>query len=123
MLNTTMFTLLAGNPEPWDDEIRESCEPGTRSGTFASGNLCRIQAEQSARGRRSAELVHSVHGWTVRAASGLQGFAIMYRSGDHKPADALKWGCDWANAEPDKREFFVRNDAVERSEKLVARLA
>jgi len=118
MLNTNAFTLLAGKPKEWDDEILICCKGGNRPGTFDSTDLCTIQADQSARGRRSAELVHSVRGWTVRYASGLQGFAILHSSGNHNPKDALKWGIAWACEDPQNREFYVRTDEVERNQDI-----
>lgn len=117
MLNSTHFLLLAGRPQKWDDEIRNECPKGRVSGTYASGPLCRMQANQSARGRRSANLVLSIYGWTVRYASGLQDFSIMFRSGSFDPSSALQWGTDWANADPNNRELYVGYWEIECCEK------
>lgn len=116
MLNTTHFILLAGNPEPWDEEVRRRCQPGKYENTFKSEDLCRVQADQSARGRLSAELVLSQYGWTVRYGSGLQNFSILYKSDDTHPQRAYNWGVRWANEAPDFREFYVRKFDIERAE-------
>jgi len=117
MLNTEHFTLLAGDPTAWDNEVRERCQPGKQPGTFASADLCQVQVDQARRGRLEAELVRSVYGWTVRYASGLQGRAIIYRTGEHSPALALKLGREWVDRDPANRSMFVRKYEVERCER------
>lgn len=117
MLNTHAFTLLAGHPEPWDAEISNGCRPGRHEGTLNSQDLCSLQADQSARGRRSVQLIRSIYGWTLRYASGLQDFAILYSSKDHSPAKALVVGLEWVWRDPDKRELYVSKGEVERCER------
>lgn len=115
MLNTERVMLLAGNPEPWDEEIRKKSRRGSASNTFNSEDLCELQIKQSSRGRLSAHLVLSMYGWTVRYASGLQGFSILYSSRNKDPKQAYDWGVRWTNEDPDKREFFVSRSEVARA--------
>jgi len=103
MLNSEHFQLLAGNPREWDEEtlhrIHEMKEP-----------LTDIQEDQHERGRRSAELLHGVHGWYVRYASGLDDFGVLAREGvelDGSLLSAVFWGVSWTKQDPVNREFFV----------------
>jgi hypothetical protein len=118
MLNTNAFLLLAGDPEHWDNETLTKCRPGSITGTHNSTDLCALQVDQSSRGRRSAQLSLSLYGWTVRHASGLQGRAILFSSKDHDPTKAYEWGCEWANADPHNREFYVSRRDVSDHEQL-----
>ena len=116
MANPKFFTLLAGNPEAWEKEEAEKRVAFKERNPFLCGddNLCHIQSDQARRGRLSARLIHSMRGWTVRYASGIQGFEIMFSSGDHNPAQAMSWGMKWANADPANREFYADNSDVEK---------
>ena len=115
MLNSNGFVLLAGNPQKWDDEIIQRCR--TAGAFFNSEDLCRVQMDQAGRGRLSAHMVLSIHGWTVRYASGLQNFGILFKSTTNDPQVALDWGCKWANQDPDNREFYVAKYEIESAEK------
>ena len=106
MLNTAHFTLLAGEPEPWDAEIRDARGPGF--------SLTEMQVDQHQRGRRSAQLVKTMYGWSVRFASGLDNNAILFgsrqtheRGEDCSIETAIRFGIQWANECPDSREFFA----------------
>ncbi|MBW2672160.1 MAG: hypothetical protein JRD89_01930 [Deltaproteobacteria bacterium] len=118
MLNTNAFLLLAGDPEHWDNETIAKCRPGSIAGTYNSHDLCALQVDQSSRGQRSAQLSLSLYGWTVRYASGLQDRAILFSSKDHDPMKAYEWGCKWANADPNNREFYVGRKDVHDHEQL-----
>jgi hypothetical protein len=108
VLNTQNFILLAGHPEKWDAEFENLSDRGE--------SLVRLQEDQSRRGRIPAHLVLSMYGWTVRYASGLQGFGILHKSGSFDPANAVEWGTQWVNRDADKRELFVSVRDVERAE-------
>jgi hypothetical protein len=104
MLNTQHFILLAGDCGAYDQELLDNVPT---IGLFQSKSLTKLQEEQSARGRLSAQLVLSIYGWTVRYASGLQGFGILRRADSFNPASALEWGRNWVEQDPQNRELFV----------------
>lgn len=111
MLNSTNFTLIAGNPEPWDAEIRDAKADG---GDF---DLCEMQVEQHGRGRRSAHMVPTIHGWSVRLASGLDERQLLLGGygQKHTFAEAVRFGIGWANECPDSREFYVSNRDLDKA--------
>ncbi len=111
MLNTQHFILLAGRPEKWDEEVRH--QASRAADQKVRTNLPKLQEDQHDRGRRSVEVVKSAYGWTVRCAPGLDNFQLL--SGSRHDADwpgayaaAAAWGINWANEDPENREFFVR---------------
>ena len=108
MLNTERFILLAGSPEAWDAEMLALPDRGE--------SLVDLQVSQAGRGRRSAHMVLSIYGWTVRYASGLQNRNILFGSGSFDPKLALDWGVGWANRDPMNREFYVSRYEVDRCE-------
>jgi hypothetical protein len=116
MLNTEHFTLLAGRPEKWDEEVRQHA---SYAGVHNVGiNLPKLQEDQHDRRRRSIEVVKSGCGWTVRCASGLDNFQLIHgaRHDAHWPATyaaAAAWGINWANEDPGNRECFVRKADAE----------
>ena len=107
MLNMTDFELLAGDPRAWDYELTAARALGDRS-------LIETQEDQHRRGRRTAQLVHGIYGWYVRAASSLDTPQVLantqHRGGplDGSYAAALAWGAAWACADPGNRELVVR---------------
>ena len=113
MLNTKYYTLLAGNPEAWDQETRDRCRPGHVPGTYESEDLCRVQVEQHARGRRSATIFQTIFGWSVQYGSNLDGRATLF-GGRSRPnttkQEAIDFGIAWANEAPAYREFYVAKD-------------
>jgi hypothetical protein len=125
MLNTNDYLLLAGNPGPWDDEIRQLATGAQWVGSF---NLPALQELQHRRGRRSAEVVKSLYGFGVRSASGLDGFRLLaakprelkpvFQNSGIEPipgtyASAVAWAMSWAAEDPTNREAFVRNGVAE----------
>jgi len=82
-------------------------------GSVDSKSLMRWQ-ETEGRLWRSVELVKSIYGWTVRASSGLDGFALMAatkeRGGrlDGSFVDAAKWAAEWVALYPERRYAYVR---------------
>lgn len=121
MINTSAFYLLAGKPEAWDNEIKEKCRPGCYENTFNSEDLCTIQVQQYARGRRSIQLCESIYGWYLRSSSGLDGNEVIARVASRggilsgSIEDAIKWGINWANAAPEKREFFASKSDIDKN--------
>lgn len=108
MLNTQHFTVIAGNVDTWDNEIRERVANGE--------DLPSVQVSQYGRGRRSAELVKTFRGWSVRSGTGLDDRRILFGGRNIRPltfAEAVAWGIEWANQDPTNREFFVRNSDLE----------
>ena len=104
MRNTEYFTLLAGNPAAWDAEYN-SLPPRNDNA------LCRLQSAQAARGRLSATLWENIYGWAVGYDSNLQGRSVIRggraEKGMTKEA-AIEAGIEWANKDPENREFYVR---------------
>lgn len=109
-----MRIVLAGNHQKWQDEIEATCPKVGK--LFESNKLCRIQESQSARGRLETHLVRSIYGWTLRYASGLQGFSMIYPSRNHNPADALKVALDWVAENPECRSVTVSTEEIDRCE-------
>jgi hypothetical protein len=117
MLNTEHFTLLAGRPEKWDEEVRQ--QASRAAGQDDGIKLLELQEDQHARGRRSVEVVKSGSGWAVRCASRLDNFQLVggSRADAHWPgtyAVAAAWGINWANEDPANRECFVRRADAEQ---------
>jgi hypothetical protein len=82
-------------------------------------DLCELQKRESRAGYRGAELVATIHGWSVRHASGLQGFGILHRSTSHGTlhdgedsesyADAIAFAERWVAQAPARRYAYKRN--------------
>lgn len=106
MLNDTYYILVAGNPQKWDDETRARCRPGRYENTWNSEDLCKVQIDQHRRGRRSATIVETIYGWSLRSASNLDGRQII--ASRLTRDEAIAAGTAWANEDPDNREFFIR---------------
>jgi len=109
MLNTAHFELLAGNPEKWDEETRRRVAQGE--------SLPNVQIDQHSRGRCAIELVETIYGYSIRYASGLDNWGILFGSRMagrpiHR-AEAIEWGKQWVARDPEKREFFTRKSDKE----------
>mgnify|MGYP000036960180 CR=1 FL=1 len=102
------FIRLAGDTQHWDDEITRRVAAGE--------DLCRLQEEQSARGYLPYRLVLSMYGWTIRYASGLQGFGLVYSSRSFNPADALAEGQRIVARNPRNYELIVSKREIENCE-------
>lgn len=111
MLNTKFFTLIAGNPTKWDEETQKLVDDNNMKG------LVSLQESQAARGRLSAHLIRSMYGWTVRYASGLQNFGLLHSSKSSDIRKAVEFGVEWANQDPQNREFYVSNIEIEKAPK------
>lgn len=100
MMNAAYFTYLAGNSESWDAEMARRVAAGE--------NLCALQIEFHGRGRCEAEVVKTLNGWSVRYASGLNNFGLLFR-GCQTYEEAVAKGTAWVEQTPDHRALFVRN--------------
>lgn len=83
---------------------------------FESNKLCAMQRSQSARGRTEADLGRSMYGWTLRYASGLQGWSIIFASRNHNPATALAEALRWVAVNPECRSVCVSVGEIDRCE-------
>lgn len=74
---------------------------------FDSESLCAWQSSVSQRGIYEAELVMSKYGWSVRYASGLQGWGLLASSRmkhvDGSREDAERWAREWVAERPGHR--------------------
>lgn len=87
------------------------CKPSRFApGSVDSDSLVRWQ-EYEGRKWRSVEIVSSMYGWSVRASSGLDGFALLAgaRNGelDGSMADAIRWAKTWVG-DNEYRYAYVR---------------
>jgi len=98
MLNHDHFMQIAGRPKKWDDEVFARAHRGE--------SLVNIQRDQFDRGRRSVKLLNLISGWAVVDATGLGDKPVLFKGGKTKAA-AIRWGRDWAEKDPDNREFFA----------------
>ncbi len=103
MLNTEHFTYLAGNSEEWDDEMARRVADGE--------DLCSLQVECHGRGRLEAEVVKTLKGWSVRYATGLMDFGLLFK-GCKTFKEAVSKARRWVEDDPDRRAAFVRNGVI-----------
>jgi hypothetical protein len=113
MLNTEHFVLLAGNSDKWDEETQRRVKAGE--------SLPNVQINQHGRGRCSIQLVETIYGWSIRYASGLNGFGILWgsRMAGRKVTrdEAIEWGKRWVAEDPGHREFFAYKTDMEKEDK------
>jgi hypothetical protein len=107
------FTIVAGQRAYQAEQDSKSANVKPSSympGCWETESLVRWQAG-AGREWRSAQLVKSVYGWSVRATSGLDGFAILAgcRRGelDGTFADALRWVESWVAQDPTSRYAYL----------------
>lgn len=104
MMNSNAFVVLAGNPGPWDEEMKQRCDN-------KSEDLVKVQVDQHGRGRRSATLVATIYGYSVRLASGLDERQVLFGGRalgrNVSKEEAIAFGIKWANEDPKNREFYV----------------
>lgn len=110
-----MRIILAGNHQKWQDQIEARCRK--IGNCFESEQLCRVQRDQSAAGRREAHLCRSIYGWTLRYASGLQEWGIIYSSKNHNPQNCLTEALNWVATSPELRSVCVEPSEIDRCEK------
>ena len=64
----------------------------------------------------AADLGRSMYGWTLRYASGLQGWSIIFASRNHNPATALAEALRWVAVNPECRSVCVSVGEIDRCE-------
>lgn len=108
MINTEQFLLLAGNPASWDQEVQARVQRGE--------SLPDVQRDQYLRGRLGAQLVLGARGWCVRGATSLQVGPgeewVTEPGGTLSYAEAMTRGIEWAQRDPEMREFFVAREVT-----------
>ena len=79
----------------------------TRIGCLDSESLSAFQQAVSAKGYLEAEIVKSMYGYSLRYASGLQGFVLIYSAKqgqlDGTLESAIAAAQRWQAADPDRR--------------------
>lgn len=89
-------------------------------GCFESEPLCQWQADKHAQGYACCVLQPTIYGWSVRAQSGLDGFAILagVRSGelDGSLDSAVRWARAWCAQFPARRHCVVHKDRLTQLE-------
>lgn len=112
MLDPAHFDIIAGEwvVKAMNKEI-EMRVPMTGSGRH-SDSLVKVQQDFSQRGYLGVEIVCSLYGHSVRADSGLQGFALLAGKrlgnvdGSYESAEA--WAKAWAAQDPSRRYVWKR---------------
>lgn len=115
MLNPDCITI-AGNPEAWDQEMEELRKAwGNRTGTSRDASLCALQESQYMRGRRSATIYKTIHGFSVRSDTNLDNREFI-PGGRALPTweAAIEVGVSWAAWDPNNRQFWVFRRDMER---------
>jgi hypothetical protein len=121
-----MVTIVAGHEahaaeQAEYDRVAPRPQYVQRDGTVVFGfrdseALCRAQIRSP---YTSVDLSKSIYGWSVRAGSGLQNFALLactsHRGGslDGTYAAALGWAERWVAEDPKRRYAFTRGDVPE----------
>jgi len=117
-MNPEYFHVFAGEEASrleWEEILRR-CRPEAGQGE----SLVSVQEDLHRRGFRSVQLVRSARGWTVRFASGLDDFRILYRcpEKDEEECDfgfsaAILAARGWCDLDPGKRYAFCSRKAWE----------
>ncbi len=100
------FIIVAGQEahDRWNEDLQARLAKGQ--------DLCRIQEEQYACGLVTVEICPSLHGWSVRYGSGLQGFDLLAspRRGqlDGSRSDAIQFATEWVAKSPTERYAWMR---------------
>ena len=102
------------NYDFWHDKIQEGLPP-----RFTPGRdkvLCSNQIQAHSAGFQEARLVKTIFGYSVRYASGLDNFAVLFGGrmmGRHVSyQEALQWGKDWVDAKPEYRALIYSAEEV-----------
>lgn len=107
------FTVVAGQDAEAARETSKTAnvKPGRYDGTFDSETLVAWQCSKDR--WEAVEICPSIHGWSVRDASGLTNFALRAskRSGnvDGTLEDAIRWANDWVAQNPTLRYAYMRS--------------
>lgn len=90
---------------------REACVPHSeipgRENCYQSDHLCAFQSKMSTRGYTGAEICKSMYGYSLRYASGLNDFALIYsarcKDVDGSFEDAARRAVEWQAEQPNHR--------------------
>lgn len=99
------FYDIAGEAAKFRAESADLCNKGEA--------LIALQRRQHARGVTKAELVLSIYGWTLRHASGLNGFSLIRTLGTNDVNAALDVAFEWVG-DSKLRSVFVRATTAQR---------
>lgn len=103
----------------YEDKCLKVPKAAFPEGCFESEPLCVWQGQVHAAGFRAARLDQSVHGWSVRSASGLDNFRLLAAAScgnlDGSFADALKWARAWMEEAPGKRYVLTPDSPAFRA--------
>jgi len=111
MIRQEWMTIVAGEElvTALTEETRARCQWTGRG--YDSGQLCLLQQEQAGRGVVGAELVQSIHGWSVRYDSGLQEWRLLAGKRHLKTGsleEAEEWARRWVAERPKVRYAWRR---------------
>lgn len=70
MATSDAYVTIAGDSAEWDSEIKERVRERGEA-------LTTVQEDQHRRGRTDVTLVPTIHGWSLRYGSGLNGFGLI----------------------------------------------
>jgi len=76
------------------------------AGYFCSRELIQLQSDWSYRGIVGAELIESMHGWTVRYDSGIQNWSLI--AADMTKGEVIEYAMSWVAMDPTRRYSYVR---------------
>lgn len=95
-------------------EVRQT--PG---GYFESDALCAFQRKMHSAGYVEAEICATIHGYSLRYATGLMGFSIIQSCrGDNAYERCLDAAREWQAGDPHRRSVFIRDGERELRAKL-----
>jgi hypothetical protein len=102
-MNKQHFAVVAGH------DVEEFLEEQLTAERARQGFvLTRWQEEVHRNGYVAAELCKSMHGWTLRYATGLMGFGIIQATKNFDWPHAVNVAKQWQERDPVRRYVFVR---------------
>ena len=108
-----MFTVLAGELTRWQRE-RDALERHRGEQCF-DDMLCALQVKQHQAGRRTATIVETIYGYSVRSDNNLDNRDFVPGGRRLQTwADAVCVGIAWASEDPSKRMFYVRTSDMSK---------
>jgi hypothetical protein len=108
------ITIVAGQ-DVREGQIRrrdQYCRPGSLPNTYNSNDLTQFQHAERRSGYADVELVKTIYGWSVRAGSGLDNFALLASARseqvDGSWESALAWATQWCQRAKRYRYAWTR---------------
>lgn len=110
MLKQDWMVIVAGEPLVDAMTAEQKATVAFTGFGYDSEDLCALQRSRASKGIMGVELVRSIYGWSVRADSGLQDFALLAGKGqlDGMLEDATRWAKAWVEQDPSKRYAWYR---------------